>query len=94
MSTCFENTTKATLIQSISNIITEIIKENQEKSIIPNHTSPFFTDKVPKVSLITYLERVIKYTNIEKSTIIISLYYVDMYCKKANDPLCMNNIHR
>lgn len=93
MNTCSDNTSKAVLIKSISTILTEIIKDNKDKNIV-NSSSPFYTSKIPKVSLTSYLERIVKYTNLESSTMIISLHYIDMYCRKANDSLCINNIHK
>ncbi len=53
----------------------------------------FTYKRIPPISLIEYLGRIIKFLNIEFSTLIISMIYIDRICKKK---VYINefNIHR
>ena len=58
------------------------------------HKDGHFTYKIiPPISLLDYLKRIIKFLNIEFSTLIISMIYIDRICKEK---VYLNefNIHR
>lgn len=86
------------IISSINTILQEIINENQDlskKSIMESQKeSPFYTKRVPSISVLNYLERILKYTKMEESTLILMLIYIDRLCEKNNFLLSENNIHR
>lgn len=86
------------IISSINTILQEIINENQDvskKSIMEiQKESPFYTKRVPSISVLNYLERILKYTKMEESTLILMLIYIDRLCEKNNFLLSENNIHR
>ena len=75
---------------SLANIIQQIInnyeKLNQQKNSI-------FNLNEPSVTIQRYLHRIFKYTFIEKSTLIISLIYLDRICKQKIF-LTNYNIHK
>ena len=87
------------LIKSISQILLTIIEDNKKlsnyKEIIKSQKNMVFSsNSIPSISLNDYLIRIQTYSEIEKSTLIISLILIDHICKKAQLILTYHNIHR
>ena len=87
------------LIRAISITLTSIIDNNKNlddyKEIIKTQSrQPFSANIIPSISIIDYLVRIQTYSNIEKSTLIVSLIYIDRFCNKAKITLTQYNIHR
>ena len=81
-----------------TNILIHIINENKNfpnyKQKIQNSLDePFSCVDKPNISLLDYLKRIIKYTKIEFSTLILSMIYLDRICKEK---IFLNefNVHR
>ena len=53
----------------------------------------FETEEIPTISINKYIERIVKYTNCEENTLILSLIYLDKICLK-NINLTVYNIHK
>ena len=91
---------KEALIQTIALIINDIIEENEDntsknlKNIEYKHESIFIGKGTPSISIEDYLKRIIKYTNLEESTLLICLIYLDRFINKTNTHLLRSNIHR
>ena len=87
-------------IDIISEILDEIINENaaliNEDDNFENNSliNVFKCKKPPHISIKNYLKRLMKYSKIEPSTIIISLIYIDKICENSNIQLTNLNIHR
>jgi hypothetical protein len=83
---------------SISAILEELLKQNKQlssykKKIYEQSKMVFSCHKKPKISILEYINRIIKYTYLEKSSLIVSLIYLDRICQ--NDILLTDyNIHR
>lgn len=86
---------------AISYILNEIIDENeaskkmytkQQKEIEKNDI--FRGRKIPSISVEKFLLRILKYTNLEESTLTMSLVYLDRYCELTTVKLSNLNIHR
>lgn len=88
------------VIETISQILEDIIKENieTEKDETDTHhqqvLTAFFVKKPPNKPINEYIQRIIRYAKPEPSTVIISLYYIDKLCDKTDLELSSNNIHR
>ena len=87
------------IIKSISSALTMIIDENKNlknfKKILQNQKIIIFNAiSIPKISIYDYLIRIQTYSNIEKSTLISSLVYVDRMCHISQLILTHYNIHR
>ena len=83
------------LIVSISAILQEIITENRQNikdSNIPRDN--FFSTRVPTMTIEEYLKRIIKYSQMEASSLIMAIIYIDRVCDKKKYVLCQNNIHK
>ena len=87
------------LINSISNTLMTILEENKKidnyKEIIKNQSKMIFSAKsIPNISINDYLIRIQTYSEIERSTLILSLIMIDNACKKSGLILTHYNIHR
>jgi hypothetical protein len=84
---------------TVYQILQEILEENKSqkhpKEILERQKRLSFHSKTPaSVTLAEYIERILKYTHIEESTLIIALIYIDRLCDRQNVILSENNIHR
>ena len=88
------------IIKKISTTLNDLIEQNEKedlksKAVLENtNKSPFFHIKVPKISIEDYLYRIKRYTDIEDSTFIISLIYIDKLANKQKMILSKFNIFR
>ena len=89
---------KELLINSITAILKEIIDENMDSSKLNlrelQKNTSFFSKKIPSISIQSYFERILKYTKMEESTLVVVLIYIDKLCESNNFLLTDNNIHR
>lgn len=89
---------KDDVVNSITAILSEIINENNDHSKnnlrdMQKNLS-FFAKKIPSISVESYFERIIKYTKMEETTLVVVLMYIDKLCESSNFLLTENNIHR
>ena len=49
---------------------------------------------IPSISLKDYIKRLVKYTKMNISTLILSIIYIDRFCEKYKYVLSYNNIYR
>ena len=56
--------------------------------------SIFNSKKPPPIALDDYLDRIIKYTKLEESTLLIALLYIDRFCELSDLKLSEFNVHR
>ena len=98
-STNIEVFTNKIIIGTITKILTEIIEENKinkySHEILEKQKKLKFYCKSPaSVNIDTYIERILKYSHIEESTLILSLIFIDRVCDYNNILLNDCNIHR
>lgn len=83
---------------AVCHILKEIVSENasqkSSKEAEKQKKLTFHSKNPASVSLNDYVERILKYTHIEESTLIIALIYIDRLCEKQNLILTDSNIHR
>ena len=89
-----ETDLKNHIINSISLSLKDIIKEN--KKTISNNINKdiFYLSFIPPISLEDYIKRLVKYSNMDISTLINSIIYIDYFCDKNKYYLTPNNIFR
>ena len=83
---------KKELLISISNLLKEIVDEQQE--VNETRRTLFFSKTIPGISIESYLDRIIKYTKMETSTLILILIYIDRICEYNSLVLNKYNVHR
>lgn len=86
-------------VQTVSHILTEIVYDNKyqkiSKALFESQKKlSFYSKCTASVNLSDYLDRLLKYTHIEESTLIIALIYIDRVCEANDLILCESNIHR
>ena len=83
------------IISSLSKLINVIIKKNlkKKKNILSKKIKKdkFFSLYIPTISIYDYIYRIIKFTQINISTLIISFVQLNNYLIKTKNYLCINN---
>ena len=80
-------------LKIISDLLTGICLENKQKKN-SNIINFFLTKKIPSISIYDFLERLVKYSKIEKSTLVLIFIYIDQLCDMNNVDLTFYNIHK
>ena len=86
---------KNNIINAITANLKDIIQENKqnggEKYIIKDM---FYLQFIPSISLGNYIKRLVKYTKMDISSLILSVIYIDRFCEKYKYVLSFNNVYR
>ena len=91
-----------TIAELLTNICDESTKDkdNNTSKLYIHITSiigiikPFLSKKVPAITIKNYLERLIKYTKIESTTLVLILIFIDRVCDINKIRLNYFNIHK
>ena len=81
------------LICNIAILLNEIMEENAREPNKKTNDS-FKCKRPPSISLEEYLKRIIKYTGMEESTLMVALIYLDRVCDTNGIALDNYTIHR
>lgn len=82
-------------IEIISDLLNNICEGNKDKSELVNiKIKPFMTMTIPSMPIKDYLLRLSQFANINESTIILILIYIDRICKINNFQLNFRNIYK
>ncbi|CAD8057199.1 unnamed protein product [Paramecium primaurelia] len=83
------------LLNTIAQILDEIIKETDTLEIEQDQISYFHSIKAPSITLYNYLQRIAKYTHCSEECFVIALIYLDRLQEK-HPQLVLNSkcIHR
>lgn len=76
----------------IVSLLTEIVHLNSDKQY--DEADPFAKRSIPEISVGDYIDRIKKYTKMEKSTLILAMIYIDRICNQNRLILTPYNIHR
>ena len=94
-----KDTKNINLINSITKTLNTILEQNKKlknyKDILKKQISMYFSaNTIPNIAIKDYLIRIQNYSEMEKSTLILSLILIDKMCKKSGIVLTHYNIHR
>lgn len=78
----------------ISDMYLKIVTNNQKVKERLIRKDLFYSPYIPSISIEDYISRLVKFTQVETSTLIISLLYLDKITKNKDIILCQKNIHR
>ena len=82
-------------IEIISDLLTGICEEsNKNKDNNSSIIKPFLSKKIPSISIFDFLERIVKYTKMQDSTLMLILIYIDRFCEMNYINLNFFNIHK
>ena len=87
------------LINSISKTLNTILEQNKKlknyREILKKQSMMYFSaNSIPNITIKDYLMRIQNYSEVEKSTLILSLILIDRMCRKSGILLTHYNIHR
>ena len=87
------------IMSAISMTLIQLISDNHSKANykekIKAQAKQIFTSRsLPKISISDYIHRIMKYTKIEETTLILALIYIDRLCRKKKILLTEYNVHR
>ena len=94
------------ILNTIAELLTDICdestkdKDNNTSKLYIHITSiigiikPFLSKKVPAITIKNYLERLIRYTKIESTTLVLILIFIDRVCDINKIRLNYFNIHK
>ncbi|MCQ2821095.1 MAG: hypothetical protein MJ252_27870 [archaeon] len=89
-----EKQINAYILLAAAKQLEEIIKENMsDKNIKYIKKDLFYLNPPPKISIYDFLKGITLNTDIDISTIVCGVIYIDRMCEKRNYVLCFNNIH-
>lgn len=85
------------LINSISTLLVEMIRENDKSNKFNEKNlkcSIFSSSRIPNVSIEDFIIRFSRYAKFERATLFSIVIYIDRLCHEDNFILSFNNIHR
>ena len=84
------------VISFISQDIVNILIQNRDKTKIniKDIKDPLYSNKVPIIKIEDYLIRLVKYSRMEISTLILTFIYIKRFINKENYIIAFNNIFR
>ena len=83
------------IITSIVTNLKDIIEENKQQGRNKNiYKDIFYLEQIPSITLEKYIRHIVKYTQMNISTLILSIIYIDAFCERFQYVLSLNNIYR
>ena len=84
------------IIKAIAANLKDIIEQNKQMGMNKYlwKDQVFYLEQVPPISLEGYIRHLVKCTNMNISTLILSIIYIDKFCEKIKYILSYNNIYR
>ena len=87
---------KSDVLHTVSQLLTDICEESPQE--IDHNTlriiKPFISKKIPQISIEDFMKRLLKYSKMESSTLILILIYIDRVCFFGKFQLNYYNIHK
>ena len=80
------------IVANLKDIIEENKKNNKYKYILKDNI--FYLENLPPISLEKYVQHLVKFTQMNISTLILAVMYIDKFCEKYKYFLTLNNIYR
>ncbi|KAN0091215.1 Cyclin domain containing protein [Tylopilus felleus] len=66
----------------IANMLERLIAHNDRIPLLPESLTRFHSRSAPGISVLDYLRRIINFTRVEKSCLLLILHYVDQICAR------------
>ena len=87
---------KKNIINAIVANLKDIIEENQAngRNKYTFRDNIFYLEQIPSFSLEKYIKHLVECSQMNISTLILSVIYIDVFCEKFKYVLTLNNIYR
>ncbi|KAF8070321.1 cyclin-domain-containing protein [Lyophyllum atratum] len=76
----FEDAPMDQLVQLIADMLDRLMAHNDQIPLLPESLTRFHSRSAPSITVLDYLKRIVKFTNVEKSCLLITLHYIDQIC--------------
>ncbi|KIK98663.1 hypothetical protein PAXRUDRAFT_799828 [Paxillus rubicundulus Ve08.2h10] len=78
----FEDADIDNLALLIADMLDRLITHNDQIPLLPESLTRFHSRTAPGISVLDYLRRIVKFTKVEKSCLLLTLHYVDQICAR------------
>ncbi|KAF8904381.1 cyclin-domain-containing protein [Gymnopilus junonius] len=78
----FEDAPVEHLIHLIADMLDRLMAHNDRIPLSPESLTRFHSRSAPAISVLDYLKRIVRFTNVEKSCLLITLYNIDQICAR------------
>ncbi|KAH7108207.1 cyclin-domain-containing protein [Auriculariales sp. MPI-PUGE-AT-0066] len=78
----FEDADTDYLVILIADMLQRLIAHNDQVPLSPEALTRFHSRSPPAISVLEYIRRIVKYTKVEKSCLLITLHYIDQICAR------------
>ncbi|KAG7090888.1 hypothetical protein E1B28_009968 [Marasmius oreades] len=79
----FEDANVDHLFHLIAEMLERLMSHNDRIPLIPESLTRFHSRSPPGISVLDYLKRIVKYCKVEKSCLLILLFYIDQICSRV-----------
>ncbi|KAK7692961.1 hypothetical protein QCA50_004602 [Cerrena zonata] len=78
----FENVDKNILAELIADMMDRLLSHNDRIPLSPESLTRFHSRSAPSITVLDYLRRIVKFTNVENACLLITLHYIDQICAR------------
>ncbi|KNZ77789.1 Nuc-1 negative regulatory protein preg [Termitomyces sp. J132] len=78
----FEDAPMDSLVHLIADMLQRLMAHNDQIPLSPESLTRFHSRSTPSITVLDYLKRIVRYTNVEKTCLLITLYYIDLICSR------------
>ncbi|TCD63765.1 hypothetical protein EIP91_004980 [Steccherinum ochraceum] len=78
----FEDVDVDILAELIGDMMQRLLAHNDNIPLSPEALTRFHSRSAPSISVLDYLRRIVKFTNVEKTCLLITLHYIDQVCTR------------
>lgn len=82
MPASFEYVDVDALVQLIADMMERLITHNDQIPLSPESLTRFHSRSAPGISVLDYLRRIVKFTKVERTCLLITLHYIDQICSR------------
>ncbi|OCH92461.1 cyclin-domain-containing protein [Obba rivulosa] len=79
----FEDVEIDILAQLIADMMERLMAHNDQIPLSPESLTRFHSRSAPGISILDYLRRIVKFTNVERACLLITLHYIDQICART-----------
>jgi len=78
----FEEAPVEDLVQLIADMLDRLMSHNDLIPLSPEALTRFHSRSTPSITILDYLKRIIRFTNVERSCLLITLFNIDQICAR------------
>ncbi|EMD33560.1 hypothetical protein CERSUDRAFT_34741, partial [Gelatoporia subvermispora B] len=79
----FEDVSLDVLAQLIADMMERLMAHNDQIPLLPESLTRFHSRSAPGISILEYFRRIVRFTNVERSCLLITLHYIDQICART-----------